>query len=48
MTCLFINYNIKVNRIINGLENYTGPHTQRVYVTTGAGIPEQAFKGEMR
>ena len=40
VTCFFINYNIKANR--NGLENHTGCHIQRVYMTTGAGMPEQA------
>jgi len=39
VTRLFINYNIKAIR--NGLENYTGRHTRRVYIITGAGIPEQ-------
>jgi len=46
VTCLFINYNI--NAIRNGLENHTGRHTRRVYVTTGAGMSEQAFKGDYR
>jgi len=41
VTCLFINYNIKA--IGNGLENHIGCHTWRVYVTTGAGMPEQAI-----
>jgi len=38
--CLFINYNIKVNR--NRLEKHTGHHTQGLFVNTGAGMPEQA------
>jgi len=40
VTCLFIYYNIKAIR--KDLENHTGHHTQSVYVTTGAGMPEQA------
>jgi len=37
VTRLFINY--KVNR--NDLENHTGLYIRRMYVTTGASMPEQ-------
>ena len=40
VTCLFINYSLKA--IINGLENQSACHTQKVYVTTAADMPEQA------